>query len=493
MKNLTELTVPAFRYTMMSIYYTVREMFLFGSRKSAKTKHIALRIILRAMSDREYNALCMRKASVWISESIQEELQWAIYWLGVEHLWVFHQTKREYTYLPFKNKVKLRGISINPTSTKPTMSGLIVSVGWIKDVWMEEAWEFSEDDYKMIRQTIRGGSYTLIITGNPYFQSIWCVKKAIELFPPVLDTLKKKGEMWKYLRPKRDSQTKKMTRLESIVHWSNFQINDKLSQEDIDERWEEETRNPKDFLVVGYGYPGSPSGTILGDLTDNIQERDINYFIQRATEYAGGVDVGVEYDATACTFGGMTPDGEIIIAEGYWHNNGLAECNNYSDGGVWRKKNPHELATDVVNYFWRFKDIWERKHPTDFVINVDNADSSFISILNRDLENRGITQMRFIATRGTKYDKQRIERRIIFERQTLSRKKMNFLVLRDQQGKIISYPTRLRYEMENIPWKRILETGEVRLERDGTKVHPDMTNAWEYLFRRWMPRIMRSL
>jgi phage terminase large subunit len=64
MKNLTELTVPAFRYTMMSIYYTVREMFLFGSRKSAKTKHIALRIILRAMSDREYNALCMRKASV---------------------------------------------------------------------------------------------------------------------------------------------------------------------------------------------------------------------------------------------------------------------------------------------------------------------------------------------------------------------------------------------------------------------------------------------
>jgi hypothetical protein len=70
---------------------------------------------------------------------------------------------------------------------------------------------------------------------------------------------------------------------------------------------------------------------------------------------------------------------------------------------------------------------------------------------------------------------------------------MNFLVLRDQQGKIISYPTRLRYEMENIPWKRILETGEVRLERDGTKVHPDMTNAWEYLFRRWMPRIMRSL
>jgi hypothetical protein len=59
--------------------------------------------------------------------------------------------------------------------------------------------------------------------------------------------------------------------------------------------------------------------------------------------------------------------------------------------------------------------------------------------------------MRFIATRGTKYDKQRIERRIIFERQTLSRKKMNFLVLRDQQGKIISYPTRLRYEMENIP------------------------------------------
>ena len=87
----------------------------------------------------------------------------------------------------------------------------------------------------MIRQTIRGGDYTLIITGNPYFRSMWCVRRAIELFHPELETLKQKGEMFKYL-PQKTTQDGKVEQLESIVQWSNFQINNKLSKADITER-----------------------------------------------------------------------------------------------------------------------------------------------------------------------------------------------------------------------------------------------------------------
>lgn len=58
----------------MPIYFTVRLMFLFGSRKSAKTKHIALRMIMRTMSDPEYNGLVMRKIAGEIPESVANEL-----------------------------------------------------------------------------------------------------------------------------------------------------------------------------------------------------------------------------------------------------------------------------------------------------------------------------------------------------------------------------------------------------------------------------------
>jgi hypothetical protein len=46
--------------------------------------------------------------------------------------------------------------------------------------------------------------------------------------------------------------------------------------------------------------------------------------------------------------------------------------------------------------------------------------------------------------------------------------------------------------MTNIPWKRNKSTGEITLVRDGSQVHPDMTNAWEYAFRRWMFKIMKG-
>lgn len=52
-----------------------------------------------------------------------------------------------------------------------------------------------------------------------------------------------------------------------------------MSEEDIEERWEEEERNPKDFATTGYGMVGSPSGTILGDLTHRIKTIDLATFI----------------------------------------------------------------------------------------------------------------------------------------------------------------------------------------------------------------------
>lgn len=106
---------------------------MFGSRKSAKTKHVALRFIYRLLIDEDYNALAMRKIASEIHDSIREELHWAIYVLGVAHLFEYGVQKKTFTYTPTGQKILMKGISINPASGKPSLSGLNITKGTIKD------------------------------------------------------------------------------------------------------------------------------------------------------------------------------------------------------------------------------------------------------------------------------------------------------------------------------------------------------------------------
>lgn len=471
--KLEDLIIKHYKYLFLEIYFSVRLIFMFGSRKSAKTKHVALRLVLRVMWDKNYNGLAMRKVAAELKDSVREELEWAINILGVSHLWKYKIQAREFIYLPYGNKILLKGISINPTSGKPSLSGLIVSQGWIKDVWLEEAWEFTKDDYKMIRQTIRGGTYTLIITGNPYFQGIWCVKMAMMLLMPILDLLKSKGQQWGYFEEQRENG--KIKRLESIVHWNNFQINDKLSQADLDERWEEETSNPKDFIVTGYGFPGSPSGTILGDLVANIQFIEYEKALGLVKDFTCGIDIGLTRDATGLILEGWdTQENEYIFGE-YYHSNGKQECNEYSNNGIWTRKEPFQIANDLLEMLITFQPLWN-KGGDKLKISCDSADRAFIAILNQKArELKWDSLLKFIPTIGEDEGKREINSRIIAERHALSHKKV-FIVTYD--GKPCC--PQLFYEMENIPWKITQNTGEARPERDGSKVHPDLTNSWEY-------------
>lgn len=453
---------------------------------------------MRTMTDPDYNALAMRKIAGEIPESIANEITWAIYTMKVQHLWEFKGLKKGYvyTYKPTGQVILMKGISVNPVTSKPSLSGLNVARGMIKDVWLEEAWEFTEEDYKMIRGTVRGtdaddGSEqgaTFLIVGNPYYQSIWCVKMAMSFLKPELEELKTYGEQWAHIE-----QDISKGRLETIVHWSNLFINTKLSKADYAERMEELHRNPKDALVTVYGYPGSPSGTILGHLTHHIQERDIDYWNRNVGEVTGGVDYAVEKDATTAGLNGLCSWGEMIAVEGYWHSNNRKEANQFSNNGQWKEKDPYEMACDVIEYYndtWR--ELWQHKTAGQLKVYVDNAAITFINMLNRELKHRGITDIIFKATKGKNEGKIPIERRIIFEKDMMSRGMISFLRVKADNGETISYPTRLMYEFENIPWKRTQSNGEIRIERDGSKVHPDMTNQWEYSWRVWMAKISKK-
>lgn len=73
--DIRELTIPSFDYLFTPSYYSVAEMYIFGSRKSAKTKHVALRTIYRLITDKDYNALVIRKIASEINDSVRVELE----------------------------------------------------------------------------------------------------------------------------------------------------------------------------------------------------------------------------------------------------------------------------------------------------------------------------------------------------------------------------------------------------------------------------------
>lgn len=464
-QNLSDLIVPEFWYLFAPEYYSIAEMIILGSRKSSKTKHLALRLVIRAMMTRGYNALAMRKIAAQLNDSIKAEIDWAIALLGVGHLWDYAVQKKQYTYKPYNNRILLKGISIQPETGKPSLSGLNVPDGWIQDVWLEEGWEFTESDYNMIRQTVRGGHYTILITGNPYFESIWCVRRAMKLLPPNLEILKSKGQQWELIPATENTRSR-------IIHWNNFQINTKLSKEDLAERWEEETQNPKDFIVTGYGYPGSPSGTILGDLTSNIQYVPFDFFKTQVQKYVGGVDVGLTNDATAAVLGGFTANFEkMVMVDEYWHSNGTKEASYNSNGGVWKHKDTFELANDVYDFFMEYSSVWGKRGMLD--VYVDHADAAFIDVLNKIAKEKGT----YGSIKFRPCKKSKIESRIIFERLILSKKAVAIV---EEDG--YKQMQQLTYEMNNLPWKVSVMAGKATAVRDDSKVPDHITNAWEYLF-----------
>lgn len=476
--DIRDLTLPSFDYLFAPNYYSVSEIYMFGSRKSAKTKHTALRIIYRLITDQDYNALVIRKIASEITDSVRVELEWAINALGLTGKFDYGVQKKTFTYKQTGQVILMKGISINPSSGKPSLSGLNVVKGWIKDVWIEEAWETTLDDYTMIKGTIRGGQYTLLITGNPYFEFIWCVARAVELLRPDLQTLKDHGQQWKHFD--KIKKGRKTLRRETIVHWNNFQINTFLSEQDIEERWEEEERNPKDFNTTGYGMVGSPSGTILGDLTHRINHISLEQFINTLYEPEGGIDVGLTNDATCAVFGGMLNNGTDSYVDEYYHSNGDQVANIHSNPECkWAKKDPDELAIDVMNFFLIYESIWD-KFQLPFKVAVDSADRAFLKMLN----NKAMIldkahKIKFIPTVGKEEGKKEIQTRIIEWRTELSHGKTAMVY---NNG--ICQTPRLLYEMNNLPWKLNKSNGLKQMVRDDTKVPDHATNAAEYKKRR---------
>lgn len=156
-----------------------------GSRRSKKSKTMALWVIYHMMKHKDANTLVVRKTYRTLKDSCFTELRWAIRRLGVENLWNVKESPLEMTYIPTGQKIYFRGLD-DPLK----ITSIAVEVGVLCWMWIEEAYEItSEDDFDTLAESMLGDCpedlwKQITLTFNPWSDKIWIKKRYFDSEDP---------------------------------------------------------------------------------------------------------------------------------------------------------------------------------------------------------------------------------------------------------------------------------------------------------------------
>ncbi len=145
-----------------------------GSRGSKKSKTTALNLICRMLRYPCANALCVRRYSNTLRDSVFSDLKWAIHRLGVDEAFGWTVSPLQITRKATGQKILFRGLDDGVKITS-----ISVDRGVLCWVWIEEAYEIaSEDDFNKLDLSIRGalpeGYFKqLTLTFNPWSAECW--------------------------------------------------------------------------------------------------------------------------------------------------------------------------------------------------------------------------------------------------------------------------------------------------------------------------------
>lgn len=206
-----------------------------GSRRSKKSKTMALWLIAKMMEYPEANALVVRKTFRTLKDSCFTELKWAINRLGVKEHWQVKESPLEMTYKPTGQKIYFRGLD-DPLK----ITSISVEVGVLCWMWIEEGYEITrEADFDTLTESMLGdlpeGLFKQItITFNPWSDKTWLKPRFFDA-PPSPDVLA-------------------MT--------TNYKCNEWLSEADRQVFEDMRIRNPKRYRVAGLGDWGVSEGLV---------------------------------------------------------------------------------------------------------------------------------------------------------------------------------------------------------------------------------------
>ena len=242
-----------------------------GSRRSKKSKTMALWSIYHIMKMKESNMLVVRKTYRTLKDSCFTELKWAIRRLQVEHLWSVKESPLEMTYIPTGQKIYFRGLD-DPLK----ITSIATEVGVLCWMWIEEAYEItSEEDFDTLAESMLGDCpeylfKQITLTFNPWNERTWLKKRFFDI---------------------EDDDILAIT--------TNYLCNEWLSDADKKVFEKMKVNNPRRYQVAGLGNWGIVDGLVY----ENWTERSFLLDEVRDCKTAVGLDFGYTNDPSAFFIG----------------------------------------------------------------------------------------------------------------------------------------------------------------------------------------------
>ena len=269
-----------------------------GSRRSKKSKTMALWTIYNLMKYPESNMRVVRKTYRTLKDSCFTELKWAIKRLMVEKQWTVKESPLEMTYIPTGQKIYFRGLD-DPLK----ITSIAVEVGVLSWMWIEEAYEITkEEDFDTLAESMLGdcppGLFKQItLTFNPWNEKTWLKKRFFD--NPDEDTL-------------------------AIT--TNYKCNEWLSEADISVFEKMRKRNPRRYQVAGLGDWGIVDGLIY----ENWREQSFTLDGIKNCKSAFGLDFGYTNDPSAFFVGFVDLDNRRLYVWDEFYEKGMSNRDIYT-------------------------------------------------------------------------------------------------------------------------------------------------------------------
>lgn len=275
-----------------------------GSRRSKKSKTMALWTIYNIMKYADANMLVVRKTYRTLKDSCFTELKWAIKRLGVEHLWSVKESPLEMTYIPTGQKIYFRGLD-DPLK----ITSISVEVGVLSWMWIEEAYEItSEDDFDTLAESMLGdcpdGLFKQItLTFNPWSEKTWIKARFFDC--PDDDNI--------------------------LAITTTYLCNEWLSPADKQIFEKMRINNPRRYRVAGLGEWGIVDGLVY----ENWEERrfDIKELVKSRDNLksAFGLDFGYTNDPSAFFCGMIDTDNKELYVFDEFYKSGMQNEDIYEE------------------------------------------------------------------------------------------------------------------------------------------------------------------
>lgn len=271
-----------------------------GSRRSKKSKTMALWSIYHLMKHPQSNMLVVRKTYRTLKDSCFTELKWAIKRLQVEHLWQIRESPLEMTYKPTGQKIYFRGMD-DPLK----ITSIAVEVGVLCWMWIEEAYEITkEDDFDTLVESMLGDCpddlwKQVTLTFNPWSDKTWIKRRFFD----------NPGD-------------------EVLTLTTNYMCNEWLSADDRKEFQRMQEKNPRRYRVAGLG----DWGVIDGLIYEQWEERKFSLNeLPSDTTSAFGLDFGYTNDPTAFFCGFLSLDQRELYVWDEIYKKGLSNKAIYEE------------------------------------------------------------------------------------------------------------------------------------------------------------------